>query len=58
VTTDKHIRPQVSEVTLAIPVIILDVPTNDIDDVVPTLSALLAVLNAPLPARFHLVQVP
>ena len=58
VTTDKNIRHQVSEGTLPIPVIILDVLTNDIDDVLPTLPALLAVLSAPVAARFHVVQGP
>jgi hypothetical protein len=37
VTTDKNIRHQVSEATLPIAVVILDVSTNDIDDVVPRL---------------------
>jgi hypothetical protein len=57
-TTDKNIRHQVSEATLPIAVIILDVPTNDIDDVAPTLPGLLAVLSAPLDPRFHIVQIP
>jgi hypothetical protein len=46
VTTDKNIRHQVHEATLPIPVVILDVATNDVDDVRPLVPGLLALLAA------------
>ena len=58
VSTDKSIPAQNNPQTLAIPVIILDVAGNDIDDVRPLVPALLALLATNPPPGFHVVPRP